>query len=1857
MDVGLRHCLNECGLTTDAQRNKFTNQSGVTVLSDFVLFEESDLNKIASQLAKRPPAQRLNLTQIQIKKLYGLVLWVKDKTRRGQVIDPYQFTAAIIVDIIERSKFEAIEEEADNVKPPPNFQPINWVRWYLLLSNYLRSLRGVTGIPLYYVGREDKTPAEIQELDESEKLIYQAPLRGNAFKADNKKYYSILKQFLANTDAWQWIESYDDSQHGRNAVIALRTHYDGPGARLKRIAAANQSLENLHYNQEQTFSFEKYITVMQGAFNILRDNGEAKRETEKVRTLCKKITSTNVQLQSAISTVAMDDNLRNNFTDACNKLSERVAMIFPAVSGGRTTYRRNASAVRGGRGRGGRGRGPMHGRGRGRGGRHYRPYNNNRNELPKSINGVDTSDPLRSFTSDEYEKLPGWAKKRIYDLRNNNNRRPEYRRQAAATTNDLSVAVTRGIMAASTNNNETDNATDLTSDNAQQGQNNQQSNSNNISSGSSGNQASQVSFGRNAYRRSNRLSVMVSSLRSASSVKSNDHLYSDFSVNQVGYAEIDNHADTCCFGANFRPTFITDQVCEVSPYHESYESISNVPVVSACTAYDDPTSGQTYIINIHQGLWFGKTMKNSLISPNQIRSFGIPLCDDPYDPHRSLGMKVYTSNDESVNIPFELNGSFAVFKTRVPTDEEMTNYKQITLTSDHQWDPRNLQVKSISSTSPIPVHISESQPVIDSILSSISSHPRETMQAIVSKHERSLRSLHSVNTKPKRSRVDAEQLSKRWRISYNTAKNTLLASTQNNLRQPVHPITRRFRTDLSTLRYRRLNERWYSDTLFSKVKSLQGHTCAQIFNSKSFVKIVPMKSEKEAGRSLKTFNEDVGVPNHITVDGAKAQVSPNTDFAKQCSFTNTHIHRIEPYTPNQNFAETVIGWMKKRWRNQKRNKDIPNRLWDYSLMYETELFNLIARGNDKRTGYERVTGDTPDISEYLDYEFYDWVYYWDMPGDIDNPKIGRWLGISHRVGSALCYWILKENGQVISRTTVQPIQYDDMHKPETIQQLERFQSAINPILSDDNHIINNVQATFYLQDAYWYDEEAFEFVEPITPEVDDYEEETYDNLIGQELSLPAGGMLARAKIINRKRDQDGNLVGKRSNNHLANTAVYEVEFTSGEIREYMANTLVEAMMADCDEEGKKHLLLESILDHRKDNTALSKSEGTYKTETGQYRKKRTTRGWEFLVQWKDGSTDWIPLSVLKETNILELSEYAIKNHLQEEPAFAWWLPTILKRKKRIVAKMKSKYWKTNEKFGITLPHSVEEALEIDRKNGNNLWFNAIQKEIKNVRKAFREYLSDKVKTANDLRANPQALPGYQEIRCHMIFDIKMDGLFTRKARFVAGGHTTEPPTSITYSSVVSRESVRIAFLLASLLDLKALAADIGNAYINAPCREKIWCEAGPEFGSDLQGTVLIIERALYGLKSSAAAWRNMLAQTMVDLGFKSCYADNDVWLREQCKKDGSKYYEYVLIYVDDILCFSENPHKVMDQLSKLYRLKEGSIEKPKRYLGAQIEEFQLDDGRVVWAMNGRDYLTNAIRIVEKDLEESGGQILSHRYNTPMDTNYKPEIDITPLLPVKLISKYQSYIGILRWAVELGRIDVLYEVMRLSSFNAQPREGHFKAVLRIFSYLKKHLNSRLVLDDKPIMVSPHMFQPDFNWDDFYPEASEEKCPPHMPLPRGPAVTHTVYVDADHAGNILTRRSHTGIIHFINNAPVLWYSKRQTTVESSTFGSEFNALRIAVDQTVSMRYKLRMMGVRVDGPTFILCDNRAVVMNSSRPESTLKKKHNQICFHRVREAVAAGICKVGFVDGKDNLADLLTKTLTWVKRKRILSELLW
>ena len=302
-------------------------------------------------------------------------------------------------------------------------------------------------------------------------------------------------------------------------------------------------------------------------------------------------------------------------------------------------------------------------------------------------------------------------------------------------------------------------------------------------------------------------------------------------------------------------------------------------------------------------------------------------------------------------------------------------------------------------------------------------------------------------------------------------------------------------------------------------------------------------------------------------------------------------------------------------------------------------------------------------------------------------------------------------------------------------------------------------------------------------------------------------------------------------------------------------------------------------------------------------------------------------------------------------------------------------------------------------------------------------------------------------------------------------------------------------------------------------------------------------------------------------------------------------------------------------------------------------------------------MTNAIANLEKTLERDGAQPLKvfgkKSGERPFPANYRPELDVSPTLDDELSNRYLQMIGVLRWAIELGRIDILVEVSVLSQYQCSPREGHLAAIYRIFWYLKCKLKDcvgRLVFDSVIPRVDEQIFHPQEKdvWREFYPDA-EEPLPPNAPQPRGRPVEISCYVDADHAGNMVTRRSHTGIIIYINNAPIIWYSKRQNTVESASFGSEFIALRIATDLIVALRYKLRMFGVEIPGPANVFCDNKSVVTNSSVPTSTLNKKHNSICYHRVREAHTAGTIRVGWIEGEYNKADIATKTTIPTKRR--------
>ena len=130
----------------------------------------------------------------------------------------------------------------------------------------------------------------------------------------------------------------------------------------------------------------------------------------------------------------------------------------------------------------------------------------------------------------------------------------------------------------------------------------------------------------------------------------------------------------------------------------------------------------------------------------------------------------------------------------------------------------------------------------------------------------------------------------------------------------------------------------------------------------------------------------------------------------------------------------------------------------------------------------------------------------------------------------------------------------------------------------------------------------------------------------------------------------------------------------------------------------------------------------------------------------------------------------------------------------------------------------------------------------------------------------------------------------------------------------------------------------------------------------------------------------------------------------------------------------------------------------------------------------------------------------------------------------------------------------------------------------------------------------------------------------------------YVYDNHAVNMANRRSNSGIIIYVNNVPITWYIKLQNTVEASSFGLEFVALRIVTYIIESLRYKLRCFVIPVEGPAEVFCDNMSVVKNSSIPTSSLNKINNAIYYHRVREAHDAGIIWFGWIPGEFNPADL-------------------
>ena len=334
-------------------------------------------------------------------------------------------------------------------------------------------------------------------------------------------------------------------------------------------------------------------------------------------------------------------------------------------------------------------------------------------------------------------------------------------------------------------------------------------------------------------------------------------------------------------------------------------------------------------------------------------------------------------------------------------------------------------------------------------------------------------------------------------------------------------------------------------------------------------------------------------------------------------------------------------------------------------------------------------------------------------------------------------------------------------------------------------------------------------------------------------------------------------------------------------------------------------------------------------------------------------------------------------------------------------------------------------------------------------KLFELKLYDSFRVLNQGESVPE---GYKHIPMHMVFDVKHDG--RHKARFVMNGNFTgDLPSDFTYAPVVSLDHIRILFLLAVMNDLDILMTDISCAFLQSKCKEKIYTIAGREWGEE-EGKILILLKSVYGLKSCGSAWFEEFATALISLGFVPSRSGPCVFIRRF-----QDSYEYIVVWVDDLLVFSKRAKEVIKSINDLYNTK--GNEPPTYFLGGDILRVKLPNNgketKYTYALSAKTFISTLIPRVEAVV----GSFQHHMF--PMDPSYRPESDKTELLTGEEISFYRMMIGSAMWAVTLGRYDIQYATISLARYNQAPRRGDYKVAVRVIGYLKHYSKARILID--------------------------------------------------------------------------------------------------------------------------------------------------------------------------------------------------
>ena len=507
--------------------------------------------------------------------------------------------------------------------------------------------------------------------------------------------------------------------------------------------------------------------------------------------------------------------------------------------------------------------------------------------------------------------------------------------------------------------------------------------------------------------------------------------------------------------------------------------------------------------------------------------------------------------------------------------------------------------------------------------------------------------------------------------------------------------------------------------LISKVKSKRGNLYAQVFATKfGWCRVFPMRLKAEAHYALSLLFARDGVPPTMVVDRSKEQTQGK--FRHKARQVDCHLRAIEPHSPWSNVAKSAIRELKRGVGRKMVKSGAPRRLWDHCLELEA-----LIRSNTALDIYELkgqvpetvMSGETSDISPFVEFEWYQWLMFRDTGVSYphDQEVLGRYLGPSVDTGPTMTAQILKSNSWVVHRSTYHALTGDEVQDPHHTRKRTKFDAEVTKklgtgydrergITGDDACAIEATPVHILLKEEATNEASTEEHEPDSGP--NEPSSSMGDQYIGAEVRLPLGDKVRQGRVKRRKTHPDGSDLGTANPNPILDTRVYEVEFEDGAQAEFAANIIAENMWSQCDSEGQQFVLLDKVVDHRRT------SKPPYaKGANDKRRHPKPTRGWQLCVWWKDGLMTWEPIARLKESNPVELAEYAVAKGLHEEPEFSWWVPHTVRKRDHIITTVNKRYHKRTHKFGIQVPKTVDEALQIDKVNSNSLWADAIRKEM------------------------------------------------------------------------------------------------------------------------------------------------------------------------------------------------------------------------------------------------------------------------------------------------------------------------------------------------------------------------------------------------------------------------------------------------------------------------------------------------------------------------------------------------------------------